>query len=47
MNKSNTIEAIDKTNLSEQTKLWLNEIKKKLKIILSRRLIKENHAVEN
>ena len=26
MNKSNSIEAIDKTNLSEQTKFWLSEI---------------------
>ena len=25
MNESNTIEAIDKTNLSEQTKFWLSE----------------------
>ena len=28
MNKSNSIEAIDKTNLSEQTKFWLDEISK-------------------
>ena len=28
MNKSNSIEAIDKTNLSEQTKFWLNGISK-------------------
>ena len=26
MNKSNSIEAIDKTILSEQTKFWLSEI---------------------
>ena len=26
MNESNSIEAIDKTNLSEQTKFWLCEI---------------------
>ena len=28
MNKYNFIEAIDKTNLSEQTKFWLDEISK-------------------
>ena len=28
MNKSNSIRAIDKTNLSEQTKFWLDEISK-------------------
>ena len=28
MNKSNFIEAIDKTDLSEQTKFWLDEISK-------------------
>ena len=28
MNKSNSIEAIDKTDLSEQTKIWLDEISK-------------------
>ena len=26
MNTSNSVKAIDKTNLSEQTKLWLSEI---------------------
>ena len=38
---------IDKTKLSDQTKFRLYEIKKKLKIILSMRLMKENHAVKN
>ena len=28
MNKSNSIEAIDKTNLSEQRKFWLVQISK-------------------
>ena len=28
MNKSNSLETIDKTNLSEQTKFWLDEISK-------------------
>ena len=28
MNKSNSVEAIDKTDLSEQTKFWLDEISK-------------------
>ena len=46
MNKSNSVGAIGKTNLSEQTKFWLDEIVK-LKIILSEKLIKENHAVKN
>ena len=44
MNESNSTEAIDKTNLSNQTKFQLDEISK---IILSKRLIKENHAVKN
>ena len=43
MNKCNSIEEIDKTNLSEQTKFRLDEISK---IILSKNLIKENHAVK-
>ena len=28
MNNSNSIEAIDKTNLTNQTKFWLDEISK-------------------
>ena len=28
MNESNSIEAIDKTNLTDQTKFWLDEISK-------------------
>ena len=46
MNKSNSIAAIDKTDFSEKTKFRLYEISK-LKIILSKKLIKENHAVKN
>ena len=46
MNKSNSIRAIDKTDLSKQRKFELDEISK-LKIILSKKLIKENHAVKN
>ena len=38
---------IDKTNLSDQTKFRLDEIKKKLKVILTQKLIKENYAVKN
>ena len=38
--------AIDKTKLSDQTEFRLYEIKKKLKIILSMRLMKENHTVK-
>ena len=44
MNENNSIEAIDKTNLTNQAKFRLDEISK---IILQKRLIKENHAVEN
>ena len=46
MNESNSIEAIDTTNLTSQTKFPLDEISK-LKIILSKRLIKENYEVKN
>ena len=46
MNKSNSIEAIDKTDLSEQTKFRVDEISK-IKNILSKKLIKENHVVKN
>ena len=48
MNKSNSIEAIDKTNLIKQTKFQLDEISKIenyfIKEINQR---KENHAVKN
>ena len=48
MNKSNSIEAIDKTNLINQTKFRLDEISKIenyfIKEINQR---KENYAVEN
>ena len=37
---------IDKTKLSDKTKFRLYEIKK-MKIILSMRLIKENHTAKN
>ena len=46
MNECNSIETIDKTNLTNQTIFRLDE-KVRLKIILSKRLIKENHAVKN
>ena len=46
INKSNSIEAIDKTNLINQTKFRLDKISK-IENILLRRLIKENHAVKN
>ena len=46
MNECNSIEAIAKTDLTNQTKLWSDEISK-IEIILSKRLIKENHAVKN
>ena len=42
MNKSNSIGAIDKTDLSEQTKFWLDEISKIENYFIEE--IKENHA---
>ena len=47
MNENNSIKAIDRTNLTEQTKFGLDEISKIEKIIFTKRLIKENHAVKN
>ena len=46
MNKSNSIEATDRTNLSEQTKFRLDEISK-IENIFIKKLIKENHAAKN
>ena len=46
MNKSGSIEAIDKPNLTNQTKFRLDEISK-IQNNLSKRLIKENHALKN
>ena len=46
MNESNSIKAIDKTNLSEQTKFRLSEMLE-VKIIFIKRLIKENRIVKN
>ena len=46
MNKNNSLETISKTNLSEQTKFLLDEISK-IENYLSKKLIKENHAVKN
>ena len=45
-NESISIKAIDKTSLSEQTKFRLSEIIE-FKIIFIKRLIKENHTVNN
>ena len=47
MNESNSIKAIDKKKISEQTKLRLSEIIRIVKIIFIKRLIKENHTVKN
>ena len=44
--KNNSLDTINKTNLPEQTKFWLDEISK-IKIILSKKLIRENHVVKN
>ena len=40
------MDEINKINLSQQTKFRLDEISK-MKIILSKKSIKENHAVKN
>ena len=45
MNESNFIETIGRTNLTEQTNIRLNEIT--LKIIFTKKLIKEDYAVKN
>ena len=45
MNKSNSIEAIDKTNLTNETKFRLDEISKIENYFIEE--IKENHAVKN
>ena len=44
MNKSNSIRAIDRTDLSEQTKFQLDEISKIENYFIEE--IKENHAVK-
>ena len=46
MNESNSVKAIDNTNLSEQTKFRLSEMLE-VKIIFIKRLIEENHTVKN
>ena len=46
MNESNSIETIDRTNLTDQAKFGLSEISR-LKSILTQKLIKENHSVKN
>ena len=45
MNKSNSIEAIDKTDLSEQTKFWLYEISK-IENYFIEEINQRNHAVK-
>ena len=45
MNKSNSIGAIDRTDLCEQTKFQLDEISKIENYFIEE--IKENHAVKN
>ena len=46
MNDINSIETIDKTNLTKQTKFQLDEIMR-LKIIFIKKLIKVNYAVKS
>ena len=45
MNESNSIDGIDKTNLTNETKFRLDKLRK-LKAILLKRLIKEKHVVK-
>ena len=45
MNESNSIETIDKTNLTNKTKFRLDEISK-IENYFIKRSIKENHAVK-
>ena len=47
MNKNNSIEAIGKTNLTNQTKFRSDEISKIENYFIEDILIKENHAVKN
>ena len=47
MNESNSIEAIDKTNLTEQAKFRLDEISKTENYFHEDIYQKENHAVKN
>ena len=42
MNENNSIQSIEKINLSNQTKLQLDEISK-----IEKYFIKENHAIKN
>ena len=46
MNKNNSIEAIERTDLSEQTKFRLDEISK-IENYFIERLMRENHVVKN
>ena len=46
MNEINSIKAIDKTNLTKETKFRLNEVIG-IEIIFIKRLIKENHTAKN
>ena len=45
MNKSNSVEAIDKTNLTNQTKFPLDEISK-IENYFIKEINKKNHAVK-
>ena len=46
MNESNPIETIDRTNLTEQTKIRLNKITE-IESYFTKRLTKGHHAVKN
>ena len=46
MNESSFIETIDRTHLTEQTKLWLDEISK-IENYFHQEVNQENHAVKN
>ena len=44
--KNNSLETIDKTNLSEQAKFWLDEISK-IENYFVEEINQRNHAVKN
>ena len=46
MNECNSIKTIDRTNLTEQTKIRLNKITE-IENIFTKRLMKQNYIVKN
>ena len=46
MNECNSVETVDRTNLTEQTKIRLSKITE-IENFFTKKLIKENYAVKN